>query len=124
MDVGGWLRGLGLGQYEEKFRDNRIDADLLPRLTVDDLLTRLREAGALRNVLCHGSWRRPDSQGKSIPLFVNRQKEVFETSVDVAFLQQTQQAVVQLIVNVMNSVTMMGLQFPGSNGPGDVVFKR
>src|ERR1700722_14930310 len=37
MDVGGWLRGLGLGQYEEKFRDNKIDANLLPRLTVDDL---------------------------------------------------------------------------------------
>ena len=37
MDVGGWLRGLGLGHYEEKFRDNKIDADLLPRLTVDDL---------------------------------------------------------------------------------------
>src|SRR6516165_8082621 len=37
MDVGDWLRSLGLGQYEEKFRDNRIDADLLPRLTVDDL---------------------------------------------------------------------------------------
>src|SRR4029077_16054632 len=33
MDVGGWLRGLGLGQHEEKFRDNKIDADLLPRLT-------------------------------------------------------------------------------------------
>ena len=37
MDVGGWLRGLGLGQYEERFRDNKIDADLLPRLTADDL---------------------------------------------------------------------------------------
>ena len=37
MDVGGWLRGLGLGQYEAAFRDNKIDADLLPRLTVDDL---------------------------------------------------------------------------------------
>src|SRR3984957_9268551 len=37
MDVGGWLRGLGVGEYEEKFRDNKIDADLLPRLTVDDL---------------------------------------------------------------------------------------
>ena len=37
MDVGGWLRGLGLGQYEQKFRDNKIDADLVPRLTVDDL---------------------------------------------------------------------------------------
>jgi len=33
MDMGGWLRGLGLGQYEENFRDNKIDADLLPRLT-------------------------------------------------------------------------------------------
>src|ERR1700757_562115 len=37
MDVGGWVRGLGLGQYEGNFRDNKIDADLLPRLTVDDL---------------------------------------------------------------------------------------
>jgi class 3 adenylate cyclase len=30
---GGWLRGLGLSQYEANFRDNKIDADLLPRLT-------------------------------------------------------------------------------------------
>jgi class 3 adenylate cyclase/predicted ATPase len=37
MDVAGWLRSLGLGQYEEKFRDNRIDTDVLPQLTADDL---------------------------------------------------------------------------------------
>jgi hypothetical protein len=37
MDIGGWLRGLGLAQYEANFRDNGIDADLLPRLTGDDL---------------------------------------------------------------------------------------
>jgi hypothetical protein len=37
MDVGGWLRSLGLGQYEGNFRDHEIDADLLPRLTADDL---------------------------------------------------------------------------------------
>jgi class 3 adenylate cyclase len=37
MDVGDWLRGLGLGQYERKFRDNKIDADILSRLTPDDL---------------------------------------------------------------------------------------
>ena len=29
MDVGSWLHGLGLGEYEEKFRDNKIDADVL-----------------------------------------------------------------------------------------------
>src|SRR5580704_6619072 len=37
MDVGGWLRGLGLGQYETNFRDNKINAALLTRLTNDDL---------------------------------------------------------------------------------------
>ena len=37
MDVARWLRGLGLGQYETNFRDNKINADLLPRLTNDDL---------------------------------------------------------------------------------------
>jgi class 3 adenylate cyclase len=36
-DVGEWLRDLGLGQYEAHFRDNKIDADMLPRLTGDDL---------------------------------------------------------------------------------------
>ena len=29
--------GLGLGQYEQAFRENDIDADLLPTLTMDDL---------------------------------------------------------------------------------------
>jgi Adenylate and Guanylate cyclase catalytic domain/SAM domain (Sterile alpha motif) len=33
MDVGGWLRQLGLGQYEAAFRENAIEADVLPELT-------------------------------------------------------------------------------------------
>jgi class 3 adenylate cyclase/predicted ATPase len=37
MDVGEWLRGLGLGQYEANFRDNKIASDLLLRLTSDDI---------------------------------------------------------------------------------------
>jgi hypothetical protein len=37
MDVGGWLRGLGLGQYEALFRASEIDADILPELTEVDL---------------------------------------------------------------------------------------
>src|SRR3954469_18566236 len=37
VDVGAWLRGLGLGQYEQVFRDNDIDAGLLPTLAADDL---------------------------------------------------------------------------------------
>ncbi|WP_262272521.1 adenylate/guanylate cyclase domain-containing protein [Microvirga yunnanensis] len=37
MDVAQWLRSLGLAQYEQAFRDNAVDADILPRLTGDDL---------------------------------------------------------------------------------------
>ena len=37
VDIGDWLRGLGLGQYEAAFRDNDIDADLLAGLTAQDL---------------------------------------------------------------------------------------
>ena len=37
MDVGGWLRNLGLGQYESAFIENAIDTDVLPELTEGDL---------------------------------------------------------------------------------------
>ena len=31
---------------------------------LDDLLNNLREASKIRNVLCHGSWRMPNSNGR------------------------------------------------------------
>ena len=37
LDIDGWLRGIGLGQYIELFRANDIDGELLGRLTGDDL---------------------------------------------------------------------------------------
>lgn len=37
MDVGAWLRSLGLGQYEQAFRDNAVDEHVLPDLTAEDL---------------------------------------------------------------------------------------
>src|ERR1700739_3994802 len=37
MDVGTWLKSLGLGQYEALFRASDIDADILPELTEVDL---------------------------------------------------------------------------------------
>ena len=36
MDLGGWLRSLGLGQYEAAFRKNAIDDTVLPSLTAED----------------------------------------------------------------------------------------
>ena len=37
MDVGDWLKSLGLEQYEAAFRDNEIDGEVLLKLTVEDL---------------------------------------------------------------------------------------
>ena len=37
MDIGGWLRGLGLERYEGVFRENEIDERVLPKLNADDL---------------------------------------------------------------------------------------
>ena len=37
MDIAAWLDGLGLGQYEQAFRDNEIDERVLPNLTAEDL---------------------------------------------------------------------------------------
>jgi class 3 adenylate cyclase len=37
MDIGGWLRSLGLEEYEAAFRENKVDAAVLPKLTAEDL---------------------------------------------------------------------------------------
>jgi class 3 adenylate cyclase/tetratricopeptide (TPR) repeat protein len=37
MDLGGWLRRLGLEQYEAAFRENAISEKVLPNLTAEDL---------------------------------------------------------------------------------------
>jgi len=37
VDISAWLRGLSLQQYEQAFRDNAIDTEILPELTDADL---------------------------------------------------------------------------------------
>jgi hypothetical protein len=89
---------------------------------LDDLLSALQEASRLRNVLCHGSWRLPDSAGASIPLFVNRQKMIFDTALNRQAIDQLQQHAAELSCAVINTVTDMGWQFPGSAGPGEPIW--
>jgi hypothetical protein len=48
MDVGGWLRSLGLGQYEASFRDNKIDAGCVARTLDDDAKSEIRADPASR----------------------------------------------------------------------------
>src|SRR3954464_11923051 len=39
MDVAAWLQDLGLQRYVQAFRDNDIDAEVLPKLTAEDLIS-------------------------------------------------------------------------------------
>src|SRR5262249_43342592 len=38
VDVTAWLSRLGLEQYEQAFRENDVDAEVLPELTAEDLI--------------------------------------------------------------------------------------
>jgi len=69
--------------YESSFRAHQQE----PIESFDDLLGDLRKAAEIRNVLCHGSWKLPDSQGRSIPFFVDKKDRIFQTLVDIAYLR-------------------------------------
>src|SRR5499433_3052946 len=38
VNVAAWLSRLGLEQYEQAFRENDVDAEVLPELTAEDLI--------------------------------------------------------------------------------------
>lgn len=111
------LGGL-IDSYGKAVRSNK-DATIT---NLDDLLDNLRRAAVIRNVICHGSWRAADEQGRSLPLFVDKKQMIFDTPIDTSHLRQVQQHVRELICAVINTVTHMGWQFPGSHGPGNPIF--
>ncbi|MDR4470670.1 MAG: hypothetical protein MRJ68_20605 [Nitrospira sp.] len=90
---------------------------------LDDLLGDLQKTSQMRNILCHGSWRLPNTSGASIPFFMNRQKEIVDSAMDRQFIDQVQRHTANLACAVINTVTQMGWQFPGSAGPGKTIWE-
>jgi hypothetical protein len=39
VEVAAWLQDLGLERYVPAFRDNDVDAEVLPKLTAEDLIS-------------------------------------------------------------------------------------
>jgi hypothetical protein len=109
-----------IDNYQKAVRDHgEASIDNLHELIAD-----LRAAAVVRNVICHGSWGMPDDAGRSLPLFVNKRIEKFETPIDIAYLDQLQRHTAELACAVINTVTHMGWQFPGSSGPGNPILRR
>ena len=68
MDLGGWLRCLGLEQYEAAFRENAIDDSVLPSLTAEDLKELGVDAvGHRRKLLNAIAALRADANAKATP---------------------------------------------------------
>lgn len=88
---------------------------------ISGLIKELEEAAEIRNVICHGSWAVPDEFGASTPFFVDNNERVFDTPIDKSFLLQVQRHVGDLSCSVINTVTLMGFQFPGGKGPGEPI---
>jgi hypothetical protein len=100
------------------------DHPAITTTNVDDLVQCIKKATVIRNVLCHGSWQSPNTKGASVPRFVNRQKQVFDTAIDVAYLRQVQTHVAELACGVIDTVTHMGWQFPGGAGTGKPIMEQ
>lgn len=113
-----------LWNLAESFGNAARDNPATTTENIGELIEDLKKATVIRNVLCHGSWRLPDQNGASVPLFINRKKEKFETPIDLDYLKQVQAHVVDLICSVIDTVTHMGWQFPGGAGPGKPIMSK
>ncbi len=88
---------------------------------LDEFVSDLRAAARVRNILCHGSWGKPDANGASKAFYVTgkgEEQKAFDSAVTVAWIDQVQAHARELACAVYDSVTHMDRQFPGSDGPG------
>lgn len=112
-----WNLAESYGKAVREYPSDKIE-------NVNELVEDIKEATVIRNVLCHGSWRSPDENGSSVPLFVDRHKRLFDTAIDIEFLKQVQAHVAELACRVMETVTCIGWRFPGSMGPGKPIMEQ
>jgi SAM domain (Sterile alpha motif) len=67
MDISTWLRDLDLAQYEPIFRENAIDAEILPELTEADLEKLGVVLGHRKRMLARSPRSTPALQGRLRP---------------------------------------------------------
>jgi hypothetical protein len=89
----------------------------------EELSEELEKSREIRNVLCHGSWRPPRADGSSLPFYFKKGGLWFTEYIDRNYLLSVQEATAEIAVEVINTVTAMGWQFPGSGGPGRSIFE-
>jgi hypothetical protein len=96
MDVAAWLRNLGLGRYVSAFRDNDIDAEVLLKLTAEDLISiGVISVGHRRKLLAPAAGAATTAVGTAMPrlaiasihllMLIRPQAALFQNSIWAAF---------------------------------------
>lgn len=124
QDFAGWFDKLDrvlsdqLGGLTQTFRKEVKLHGKAKHEGFEELSAELEKAREIRNVLCHASWRSPRADGSSLPFYVKKGGLRFSEYIDQNYLISVQEATAEIAVEVVNTVTAMGWQFPGSGGPG------
>jgi hypothetical protein len=92
--------------------------------SVEKIVECIKKASKIRNALCHGSWHAPAASGASDLHYFDKQDGKFDTRINIDWLKQVQAHVVDLICSVIDSVTLMGWEFPGGAGRGEPIWQK
>jgi hypothetical protein len=104
MDIGSWLRGLDLGLYEQAFRDNDIDLEILAHLTAEDLISiGVRSVGHRRKLLAAITVLR----GHISPLSIGSSTEI-DTSIAVGSIVAERRQLTVMFCDLVASTALAG----------------
>jgi predicted ATPase/class 3 adenylate cyclase len=104
MDIGSWLRGLDLGLYEQAFRDNDIDLEILAHLTAEDLISiGVRSVGHRRKLLAAITALR----GHISPLSIGSSTEI-DTSIAVGSIVAERRQLTVMFCDLVASTALAG----------------
>ena len=108
--------------YEQELEQEIAEA-VQPSKQMDlhGLIEDMRKAKVHRDIFCHASWGPGSNDDKAKPFFINRKDEILESEYGVSEIRQVRVFVTQTICHCINTVTLKGIQFPGSSGPGQPI---
>ena len=111
-----------INEYEKQLKPNgEWDAELSDKIDLPVFIKSLRDALVIRNMLCHSYWIPGATQEKLKPVFVNRNRRRVISEYSSADLREITQCVHEMIRLCMDTVTLKGIQFPGTDLPGEKV---
>ena len=123
-----WQRSLeksldeSFGELSKRLVDALTEDDRFRKAYISEIEAKLRRAADWRNALCHGAWTDYDDKSGQATLRHWPQKgwrEQSEQPISRADLAAIGDDAVDITCRVIEAVRSNGIQFPGSEGPGD-----